>query len=182
MAEQNQPIPPPVNYQADIPEDDYTEQPQDDFGSVAWTASEFIAHEKSKGWFVNLALVAFVITAFIYFVTRSIFSSVAILMGIILFGVFGARQPRQLTYQLDSTGLKIGEKWYGFQEFRSFSVIKEGAFSSIAFLPLKRFSPLISVYYAPADEEKILNILSNSLPYEDRKLDPVDSLMHRIRF
>jgi hypothetical protein len=58
----------------------------------------------------------------------------------------------------------------------------EGAFSSIVLVPLKRFSPLTSIYYAPQDEERITAMLAAHLPYEERKHDPIDKLMQRIRF
>jgi hypothetical protein len=49
-------------------------------------------------------------------------------------------------------------------------------------MPLKRFATLTTVYYAPEDEDKIVNLLSKHLPLEEHKLDAVDHLMQRIRF
>jgi hypothetical protein len=99
-----------------------------------------------------------------------------------MLGFYAAHQPRQLEYEIGRRGLSIGGKYHGYDEFKSFSILPEGAFSSIVFMPLKRFAPPITIYYAPEDEEKILAVLSGSLPYEEPRRDAVDSLMKRIRF
>jgi hypothetical protein len=150
--------------------------------SVSWTASEFIAHEKDAGWYVKLGVAAVVLAVLMFVITRDRVTVGVILFVCIVLGAYANRQPRQLAYRVDTQGVQIGEKWYGYEEFRSFSVMPEGAFSSIALLPLKRFAPLISIYYAPDDEDAIVGILSQALPFEERKHDPVDKLMQRIRF
>jgi hypothetical protein len=124
--------------------------------SITWTASEFIAHEKSAGWYTMLALATAIIAGIVYLITRDYISvGVVVVAGIIL-GAYAAHEPRQLEY--------------------------EGAFSSITFMPLKRFSPPISIYYAPEDEDRIVTLLSDKLPIEQRRLDAVDNLMRKIRF
>lgn len=150
--------------------------------AVSWTASEFIAHDKSVGWYIGLAAAAVLIAGVIYLLTKDFISTGVVLVGALALGWYGARKPRQLPYQLNTKGVQIGNKWHGYQDFRSFSIVPEGAFSSIVFMPLKRFAPLTTIYYAPEDEEKIVSILSGILPYEERKSDPIDSLMQRIRF
>ena len=156
-------------------------QPQP--GSViTWTASEFVAHEKSAGWYLLLALAATLIGGLVYLIAKDIISVAVVAVAALLFGVYGARQPRQLEYRLDAHGIGIGPKHYAYNQFRSFTVMPEGAFSSIVFMPLKRFSPPITIYYAPEDEDKIADLLVNQLPFEEARRDAVDSLMRRIRF
>lgn len=150
--------------------------------SVEWMASEFIAHDKSAGWYTGLAIVGVILAVLIYLITGDFISVSVVVIGIILLGIYGARQPRQLPYRLDRSGVSIGNKTYAYGDFRSFAVLPEGAFSSIVFMPLKRFSPPITIYYAPTDEEKIMAILSQELPFEEHKRDAVDKLMRRIGF
>ncbi|PIZ63306.1 hypothetical protein COY17_00815 [Candidatus Saccharibacteria bacterium CG_4_10_14_0_2_um_filter_52_9] len=150
--------------------------------SISWTASEFVAHHKSAGWYGLLALAAAGIAGLILFITHDGISVAVVIVAALLLAVYAARQPRQLQYRLDGQGIIIGDKHYGYHEFRSFSVLPEGAFSSIVFMPLKRFAPPISIYYAPEDEDGILNLLSERLPFEQARRDAVDSLMRRIRF
>lgn len=49
-------------------------------------------------------------------------------------------------------------------------------------MPLKRFSPPTSLCCHQLDSEKVLNFLSEIVPFEHRKPDAVDSLMSRMRF
>lgn len=162
----------------------YAEPPQavSPDGSVTWTASEFIAHHKSQSWYAGLGASTLVIAALVWLVTRDVFASAVIVVGIILLGVYAARKPRQETYTVDEQGLSIGRRRYSYHEFRSFSLVPEGAFAGIEFAPLKRFATYTTVYYDPADEDKILNILAAHLPMEPPRGDLTDQLMRRIHF
>lgn len=151
-------------------------------GPITWTASEFIAHSKSVNWYLTLGIAAIVGTAIVYVLTKDKISSGVVLVAAAALGAYGGRQPRQLEYGLNETGLSIGQKQYPYEAFRSFAVMDEGAFSSISFLPLKRFGQLITIYYDPNDEQSIVDLLSQRLPMEPRQHDMVDRFMKRIRF
>jgi hypothetical protein len=154
-------------------------QPQE----VSWTASEFIAHEKSVGWYISLGLAALVVATAIFLITKDKISVVVVVVGALILGVYGGHQPRQLAYRLDAQSLSIGDKHHSYEEFRSFSIIPEGALSSIIFMPLKRFALPVTIYYAPDDKDKIVAMLSDCLPFdEEHKHDAIDRLMRRIRF
>lgn len=151
-------------------------------GGITWTASEFIAHQKSSGWYGYLAGGAAVLTLIVWFLTRDFISSAVVVAAAAAFGFYAARKPRDVSYSLDGDGLTIANRSFPYQQFRSFSIIREGAFSSIAFVPLKRFAPLVSIYYDPADEQKIVDLLNSQLPLEHRQPDLIDQLMWRMRF
>jgi hypothetical protein len=149
---------------------------------ITWTASEYIAHEKTAGWYMVLAGAAAVLAALIYLFTRDVISPAVVIVSALLLGVYGARKPRELQYGLGPDIITIGDKQFHYGEFRSFSIIDDGAFSSIVFMPLKRFAPLLTIYYAPEDEDRIVAMLADRLPMDEHKLDAVDRLMRRIRF
>ncbi len=149
---------------------------------VSWQASEFIAHEKTAGWYLLLMLAAIVVAGIVYGLTRDKISSAVVVIVAIVLGIVGARKPKQIEYQLDQSGVNIGQKHLLYDQFHSFSVIPEGAFSSVVLRPQKRFAPLTAIYYAPDDEPKIVKLLTKHLPLEEGKLDPFDRFMHHIRF
>jgi hypothetical protein len=151
-------------------------------GMVSWTASEFIAHQKSAGWYGRLGLAAAVACILVYLFTKDAISAGMLIVVAAVLAVFAARQPRVLSYKVDAGGIAIDQKFYPYMNFRSFAVIDEGAVSSIVFMPLKRFMPALTIYYDPKDEESILGLLSNNLPFEQKTHDVVDSFMKRIRF
>lgn len=150
--------------------------------AVQWTASEFIAHHKTSGWYLLLAGGAAALAAVVFLVTRDNISTAMVAVVAIIFGVFASRKPRELPYSVDNESLHIGDKAYPYATFRSFSVVQEEGVDSIRFMPLKRFMPILSIYFEPKDEQKIIDVLSQYLPVEERQLDAVDKLMHKIRF
>jgi hypothetical protein len=149
---------------------------------VSWTASEFIAHHKSTGWYLRLGAAGILAAAIVYIFTRDLISSGMILIAMVALGAFAGRKPRALQYRIDNFGIQVGEKTYPYHDFKSFSVIDEGAMSSVSLLPMKRFLPPLSIYYDPQDETKIVTMLSAELPFEEGQKDAIDRLMHRIRF
>lgn len=153
-----------------------------DIEPVTWTASEFIAHHKSAGWYVVLALVTIIFSGLIFWFTRDFITVGLIAVASVLFGVMASRKPRELQYQIDGSGIQVGEKLYPYSSFKSFAVVQEEGIESIWFMPLKRFMPSLSIYFAPDEKEKIANALSAALPFESRQLDPLDKLIHKIRF
>ena len=149
---------------------------------VSWSASEFIAYQKSGGWYMLILLGVAALAGVVFLFTQDYFSAGAIVVAGILFVIFAGRKPRVLNYSIDTSGIAIGAKKYNFKDFRSFSLIEETHMRSVMLTPLKRFMPAISMYFEPADEQKITEALSDYLPYEDRKQDPVDKVMQRLRF
>jgi hypothetical protein len=149
---------------------------------VSWTASEFVAHSKNGSWFALLALAALAIAVIVWFITHDKISVGVVIVVAILLGVTAGRKPRVLEYHLDTRGLTVEEKFYPYSDFRSFAVMQEGAFSSIMFVPLKRFALPISIYYDPEDEEAIATVISQHLPIEERQHDTIDKITRGIRF
>ncbi|MDQ3158541.1 MAG: hypothetical protein M3P98_00165 [bacterium] len=149
---------------------------------LSWTASEFVEHNKTQLWYVFGVLITIVVSGLIFFVTRDWFSSIALGLFVILFLVFAARKPKTLKYSLGNSGILVEQKFYGFDNFRSFSIIDEGARHSLSLQPIKRFQPQLNVYFAPQDEQNIINYLGGLLPYEEKTQDYVDRFMNSIKF
>ena len=151
--------------------------------AVSWAASEYIAHQKNAGWWAVFGLLVLVIAAGIFLWTGDVISVIAIITIAVLFGYYAGRKPVVQQYRITHDGVYIGDKLYHFSELKSFSVVRQGAFSNIEFLPMKRFMPYIPMYYAPDQEDAILDALSQYLPFEsERRQDPIDRFMHKIRF
>lgn len=151
-------------------------------GELVWTASEFIDHPKTGMWYVVLSGITVIILVLGYLISHDIFTVIAIIVGALLFGYTASRKPRQLEYSVGPEGITIGEKAYPYNDFNAFSVVEEGAFSSVDFMPLKRFSPILTIYYDPEAEPKLVTILNQHLPVAHHTRTLIDSFMHRIRF
>ena len=150
--------------------------------SVSWSASEYVANPKNISWFSMLGIATGLIAVVVYLITKDLVSTIVIVVLGIVVGIFAARQPQTLEYNISEQGIQIGPKGYPYESFRSFSVAQEGGISFVSLAPLKRFMPPITIHYAPDDEEKILTALSSYLPFEEHKRDIVDSFSRRLRF
>ena len=151
-------------------------------GELSWTASEFMAHDKSAGWYVLLLLGAGLFAAAVYLLTKDVVSTGVVIVAAIILAIYGSHQPQEQQYTLDAQGIGIGSKRYDYDMYKSFAVASEGAFSSLVFMPLKRFAVPLTIYYAPEDEERIITLLGDRLPMEKHRLDAIDHLMRRLRF
>lgn len=150
--------------------------------SVSWTASEFIAHEKSADWYLLFGAAALVLIFLSVILTHDVFTVVIVVAVLGLFGYVASRKPRQMQYIVDDHGVTIGRRLYTYGTFRGFSIVQEGPFKSITLMPLKRFMPPLNVYFDPADEHRIAGVLTAHLPLEEPSRDPIDNLMRHIRF
>ena len=149
--------------------------------SIVWTASEYIEHERGAGWYLVLLLVTAVIAGISYLLFKDYVTvGIIVVLGVIVAIAVG-RKPRQVQYQLSRQGIQVGEKTYNYSQFRSFSIIREGTLSSIELMPLKKLMIPVSAYFGPADEERIVDIIGQYLPYEERQMELVDKLSRRLR-
>lgn len=149
---------------------------------VSWSSSEYIANPKNASWFMILGVGSVVLSAAIYLLTKDKISIVAILSICIIVGVFAARKPRDVQYALDRSGMHMGEKFYPYGAFKSFSIVQETISSHVSLMPLKRFMPPVALHYAAQDEDKIVETLGDYLPYEEHKPDVVENFSRRVRF
>ena len=149
---------------------------------VTWTASEYIAHNKGMGWFILLGLGLFALVALIYLATRDLIATIMVGIAGATFAAFSVRPPRTLDYTIDRHGVKIDQKFYPFEQIKSFALSDEGPLPSLMLLPMRRFLPPITIFYDPKAEDDIIDMLGTFLPHEEKEPDFIDRLMARIRF
>lgn len=149
---------------------------------ISWQASEYIAHEKPASWYGALFGASLLITAIVYLLNKDTLTSVAIMTVSICASFFASRQPSSKQYKLSAKGLEIDGRLFKFADFRSFSIVEEGAIDSIWLKPLNKYKPAIIIYFSPDEEDKIATMISNFLPHEQRELDAIDRASRKLRF
>jgi hypothetical protein len=150
--------------------------------SVKWTALEYIAQDKGPAWFVAYGLVVFIIAAAIWLITESYLSLAFMLILSIGFGVYAARKPQMQEFEVNGSGVRFAGKFYSYNQFRSFALVQDGAVPSVWLMPLQKLRPPLIMYFAPAEGEKIMDILEDYLPHEQKDYDMLERLMRYIRF
>lgn len=150
--------------------------------TFAWSAAEYVRHEKHGMWYGLYVLGTMLVTALVYFTTKDILSSIIVFVAILGLILFASRKPSVQEYAIDGDMLKVGNKTYYLHDFKAFSVIKEGQVAEVMLRPLKRLFPMVSVYVGPDQLDTLADYLADFLPFEPHVPDAVDSLLRRIRF
>ena len=148
----------------------------------AWSATEYVHHEKHTLWYGLYVLGTLLLSAVVYFTTKDIMSTVIVFVAILGLVVFASRSPKVQDYEVAGDALRIGQKVYNLHDFKAFSVVEEGSTAEIMLHPLKRFLPMVSVYLPQNQVDDLADYLADSLPVEPYKPDAVDTLLRRIRF
>jgi hypothetical protein len=149
--------------------------------SVSWESTEFIEQHHSASWYGALILITAGLASLVYVIAKDLIATITIVVVGIIVWIFSSQKPKPANYEITESGLSINGKLYNYANYKSFTIIQEGEFSSINLFPLKRFMPPLSAYFDPKDEQKITQALGNYLPYEQRKLDNIDRLSRRLR-
>jgi hypothetical protein len=150
--------------------------------SLTWAAKEFIEHDRGAGWYVVLLIGMFLIAAVIYLITKDFFAVGAIVTVALIAAVYASHKPKELTYELSSRTIRVGERTYGYNMFKSFSVAHEGVHTSIILEPTKRFYPPMTLYFPPEMEQQIANNIGNHIPMQEHQPSATERLAHRLKF
>ena len=159
-------------------------QPQTTVDSepVHWSANESIDAEKGGLWFVALIVIALLLIAGDIFLLKDFTFSILVVVMVAVIILYSRRPARLIDYTLSGEqGLYIGEKLYHFSEFKGFGLIQDQGQHSILLVPVKRFSPGVSVYFPEESGEKIVDIFGARLPMRDMKLDFIDTIVRKLR-
>lgn len=149
--------------------------------TVSWRASEYIHHDKGFWWYVVLGLITIAGTVLAVFLQQWIFAALILVMGIAI-GVYAKRPPREINYSIATDGILINNQHFSYYDFRSFSIVDDGAFFAVQLRPTKRFMPAVTMYFAETDGERIVDALGEHLPMEEMKADLFDKFIQWLRF
>jgi uncharacterized membrane protein YobD (UPF0266 family) len=147
---------------------------------INWEAQEYIARKKNPLWFVIMGLVVAALLALAIF-TKDWSFCVLIVVGVIALMLYILRPPRKLHYVLDNKGLTEGNKFYSYDEFKSFGILSEDNHYSIVLTPRKRFNPRNNVFFPETQGEEIVDMFGEHLPMEPVELDLLDKLIRLLR-
>lgn len=159
----------------------YKNDTQDEKDVVHWEAEEYIHEDKGVLWFAMFFVVAFGLIAVDIFLIKSYtFSILVAVMAVALF-IYSRRPPQMIDYTLSGDhGLYVGNKLYRFEDFKAFGVVNDAGRNSIVFIPVKRFSPGVTVFIPAESGEAIVDILGARLPMEKIKPDFLDKVVKKL--
>jgi len=149
--------------------------------TLTWEASEYVHNDKGSTWLIGLITITLIFAGIALYLQAWTFLILVVVMGVTM-GIFAFRPPHVIRYTLNDNGVQIASKVFHYNDFRAFGIMQEGAFYTMTLIPVKRFSPSLSVYFSEAQGEHIVDIVGSHLPMEHIEPDAIDHIMHRLRF
>ena len=147
----------------------------------SWQATEGVVHQRNSMWYIAFAIVVLGLMALAIFVFNSItFATLLPVMATAVI-ILSTKQVRTITYSVSPKGVYVADKLYDFSEFRAFGVIQDPEYASILLLPVKRFSPGVTLYFDEKDGEQIVDMLGARLPIKEVKIDALEKFIRFIR-
>lgn len=86
-----------------------------------------------------------------------------------------------VNYAISPKGVYVADRLYDFSEFRAFGLGQDGDQHSAILLPVKRFSPALTIYFSEAEGETIVDMLGARLPMQEIAPDALEKLIRIIR-
>lgn len=148
----------------------------------SWNGPEFIYHEKNFKWYTYLVLVTSALVAVLVMFTKDIISAILAVLLASIFGVYANKKPATVKISVNKKGVEIANKTTYYESFKSYSVLDFEEYSCVTFMPVKRFSVLLSIYFKTEDKDKIIAVFENKLPLDNRKEDFIDRATRVIGF
>ena len=155
---------------------------KDDEPLFNWSAPNSYSSSKSFNWYLVLIVATLALTAAVYFITKDKITTTVILVSGLLVGVYGAKKPKNVSYQLTRDGFAVNGRHYKFGEFRSYTIVSHGNNRSAILTPLKRFVPYMYINFASDMEQEISNSLADVLPQDISHKDTLDNVLRKIGF
>lgn len=148
---------------------------------IAWNAPEGVRVQRGAVWYVIFAIVLAGLMALAILVFQNwTFAILLPIMAVALF-VLSNNNPQTINYAISPKGIYIADTLHDFSEFRAFGLLHENDQHSILLLPVKRFSPGLTIYFSEAEGEKIVDMLGARLPMQEIKPDALEKFIRLIK-
>ena len=148
---------------------------------IAWNAPEGVRIQRGAVWYVLFAIVLAGLMALAILVFQNwTFAILLPIMAVALF-VLSNKNPQTINYAISPKGIYIADTLHDFSEFRAFGLLHENDQHSILLLPVKRFSPGLTIYFSEAEGETIVDMLGARLPMQEIKPDALEKFIRLIK-
>ncbi len=152
---------------------------------LSWKAPEYHRPTRKKHWYIITAVLVLIMLFFCFFTIQSwhlivlgygsnfLFALIIIIATIVM--LINENQPAvTVHFELDKDGLKIGQKFYNYDDFKNFSIVyKPNEDIKNLYLEFKNsIRPRISIPLMEVDALEIRDFLLRSLEEDLDRTDP----------
>ena len=159
-----------------------TTQPMTDLSQpIAWQAPEGVQAHRTTGWYVAVGFVVLALMALAIFVFNSWTFAILLPIMAVALVLLRSKPSVMVNYAISPKGVYVADRLYDFSEFRAFGLGQDGDQHSAILLPVKRFSPALTIYFSEAEGQDIVDMLGARLPMQEIAPDALEKLIRIIR-
>ena len=147
----------------------------------SWQAPEGTQVHRGTGWYIAFGVVLVILMALAIVVFKSLTFAVLLLVMAIAVIMLSTKPPRIINYSVSPKGIYIEDKLHDYSEFRAFSIFHDTELPSVILLPVKRFSPGLTLYFGVDQGERVIDMLGARLPVVESKPDMLEKLIRLMR-
>lgn len=150
---------------------------------LEWEAPEYVVYKKNTVWYIGFGIFL-AILLFSAFVMKSFLTGIIFALSGILIFFLSERPPKITSYEIKTTGIRIGNRVYLYNELSSFNLVENGSSIYLLLKSKRLIMPLIHIPLAESlDHEEVVNIISNHLPQDPDFVEPLaDVIAHWVGF
>lgn len=145
-----------------------------------WHGPEFEKSSWEKKWYLIATLILAAIILYALFSNSPIMAITFILIGIVGY-LYLQKDPRDLNFSINGSGVIAGNEIYEFSEAKSFWIFYEPHIKVISLRMKGRMVPHIHIPIHNQDPVKVREILMQYLPEKEQELGMVDIIEQVLR-
>lgn len=148
---------------------------------MSWKTLEFERHERSRSWYVWMALITLALVGWSFWTGNVLFSLIIIMAAILIF-ILGEKKPRMIDFSITNLGVIFGEKFVPYKDIKNFWIAYELPFVKNAYFEMQSaISPRLTVGLDKMNPVEIRNTLLKYIK-EDlaRDGEPLSDIIARI--
>lgn len=89
---------------------------------IQWEIPEYEKYERDRRWYIIAAIIALGLIAYAIFTRNYLFALIIVIIAFIVITRDG-QEPLVVNFSLESTGIYVGQRFYSYDTFKSFSVV-----------------------------------------------------------
>ena len=153
----------------------------DDEILIRWQALEYMQHQHEPIWYVGFGATVLILIAVAIFVFKSPTFAVLVPVMAVALALYVRRPPATIDYTVSRKGIHVNDRLYTFDQFKSFSVVRQETTNHVVLIPRKRFQLGQNIYFPTEIGEKLVDMLAARLPMKETSPDIIDKLLAKLR-
>lgn len=167
--------------QHDTTDDMTTDDLPDDEILIRWQALEYMQHQHEPIWYVGFGATVLILIAVAIFVFKSPTFAVLVPVMAVALALYVRRPPATIDYTVSRKGIHVNDRLCTFDQFKSFSVVRQETTNHVVLIPRKRFQLGQNIYFPTEIGEKLVDMLAARLPMKEASPDIIDKLLAKLR-